>query len=111
MYPRLAGVPSTYPSAASTSAAVADSAGRRTTSTPSSSGSLAPETTASNIACIDGDGVWWTISKVGTIQSLHGAGPAPRRGHSGNGGDHTKEWEKYTQRGVTSRIETSPEQT
>src|SRR6476620_8003133 len=40
------------------------SAGRRTTSTPSISGSVAPDTTASNIACMNGDGVWWTISSV-----------------------------------------------
>src|SRR5450759_483264 len=66
MYPMLAGVPSMEPSAASTSDAVAASAGRRTTSTPSIASSVAPATTASNIACIAGDGVWWTTSSVGT---------------------------------------------
>jgi hypothetical protein len=41
------------------------SAGRRTTSTPSMSGSVAPATTASNISWQCGDGVWWTISRRG----------------------------------------------
>jgi hypothetical protein len=37
--------------------AVAARAGLRTTSTPSISSVVAPATTASNIACTDGDGV------------------------------------------------------
>ncbi|CAM5665441.1 hypothetical protein STENM36S_03478 [Streptomyces tendae] len=57
MYPRLAGVPSRYPSASSTSTAVAASAARRTTRTPSISGALAPDTTDSSIARQFGDGV------------------------------------------------------
>src|ERR671916_3267729 len=62
MYPRLAGVPSTYPSASSTSTAVAVNAGRATTSTPSISGVVAPDRTASNSEWTAGEGVWWTIS-------------------------------------------------
>src|SRR5271168_1419076 len=46
------------------------SAGRRTTSTPSISGSVAPASTASNISWQCGDGVWWTISRRGT-SDLH----------------------------------------
>ena len=42
------------------------SAGRRTTSTPSMSGSVAPATTASNIYWQCGDGVWWMMSRRGT---------------------------------------------
>src|SRR5271165_4735639 len=60
-----AGVPSTKPSAASTSGTVAASAGETVTSIPSSSGSRAPATTASSIACSAGDDVWWTISSRG----------------------------------------------
>jgi hypothetical protein len=54
----LAGVPSRYPSAASTSAADAVSAGRTATSTPSISSVDAPATTASYIACSAGELVW-----------------------------------------------------
>src|SRR5882724_2835316 len=66
----LAGVPSTSPSAASTSEAVAPSAARRTTSTPVISGSVAPRSTASNSSEVAGDGVWCTISSVGTPASV-----------------------------------------
>ena len=58
----LAGVPSRNPSAASTSLAVAARAGATATSIPSSSGSRAPATTASSIACSAGEVVWWTMS-------------------------------------------------
>ena len=56
MYPKLAGVPSTIPSHATTSSAVASSAGRTTTSTPSIASSWAPATTPSVSARIDGGG-------------------------------------------------------
>src|SRR5689334_9954687 len=59
----LAGVPSRMPSAASSSAAEADRAGRDTTSTP---GTMAmPARAASSSACRAGDGVWWTTSSTG----------------------------------------------
>ena len=60
-----AGVPSRNPSAASTSETVAASAGATATSIPSSSGSRAPATTASSIACSAGEVVWCTISNRG----------------------------------------------
>src|SRR3712207_4197735 len=60
----LAGVPSSTPSAASRSAAPADSAGRRHSST--SSTRAAPSFTASSTACRAGEGVWWTTSRRGT---------------------------------------------
>ncbi len=64
-------MPSRYPSAASTSDAVAASAGRRTTSTSASSaGSVAPRSTASNSSAVAGDGVWCTISSRGMPASL-----------------------------------------
>src|SRR3954469_20175852 len=66
----LAGVPSRIASAASTSAGPADRAGRRTTSTPVISGSVAPRSTASNISAMAGDGVWCTISRVTTAVTL-----------------------------------------
>jgi len=52
-----AGVPSTNPSASSTSVTVAASAARRTISTPVISGSEAPRTTASSSSEVAGDGV------------------------------------------------------
>ncbi len=39
-------------------------AGLATTSTPSMSSVAAPASTASNIACMDGEVVWWTISSL-----------------------------------------------
>src|SRR5215831_8606639 len=69
----LAGVPSRYPSAASTSAADAVSAGRTATSTPSISSVDAPARTASNIACSAGDVVWWTISRTAISAGMPGA--------------------------------------
>src|ERR1700733_3950280 len=68
MYPMLAGVPSRYPSAPSTSTADAVSAGLVTTSTPSMSSWPAPASTASSIACMDGEEVWWTISSRAIAQ-------------------------------------------
>ena len=65
----LAGVPSTNPSAASTSGIVAANAGTTVTTIPSSSGSRAPELTASSIACSAGDGVWWTTSSRGNAST------------------------------------------
>ena len=73
----LAGVPSRIASAASTSAGPADRAGRRTTSTPVISGSVAPRSTASNISAMAGDGVWCTISRVATAATLPPAGSRP----------------------------------
>src|ERR1700735_5605649 len=63
-----AGVPSRNPSAASTSLTVAASAGTTATSIPSSSGSRAPDTAASSIACSAGEVVWWTTSNRGTAR-------------------------------------------
>src|SRR5689334_23141229 len=62
----LAGVPSSRASAASTSAGPADSAARRTTSTPVISGSCAPATAASSSSAIAGEGVWCTIRSRAT---------------------------------------------
>src|SRR6516165_10387139 len=61
----LAGVPSRYPSACSTSTAAAVRAGRRTTSTSSISSVRAPLTTASSISCSTGEGVWCTTRSLG----------------------------------------------
>src|SRR3712207_2183662 len=63
MYPMLAGVPSSTPSAASRSAAPAERAGRTTSST--SSTIAAPSRTASRSVCRLGEGVWWTTSRRG----------------------------------------------
>src|SRR5580693_7637315 len=65
-----AGVPTITASAPSTSTAVAARAGCRTTVTFWICSSVAPATTASNIACSVGDGVWWTISTVGMYAIL-----------------------------------------
>src|SRR5215472_1979702 len=78
----LAGVPSTNPSAASTSGTVAASAGVTMTSIFSNSGSRAPAMTASSIACRAGDEVWWTTSSRGTLRPL----PTGRRGPPAEGG-------------------------
>src|SRR5690606_36520479 len=59
-------VPSTYASASSTSMAVAASAGRATTSIPSSASFVAPSITARNMASRAGDGVWCTTRTRGT---------------------------------------------
>src|SRR4051812_46883102 len=67
----LAGVPSNTPSAASRSAAPADSAGRSTSSVPSTIAT--PSRTASSTACSAGEGVWWTTSRRG-IRSSSQAG-------------------------------------
>jgi len=61
-----AGVPSSSPSAASTSDAVAASAALRTTSTPVISGSVAPAQHRVEHLGGSRDGVWWTINSVGT---------------------------------------------
>src|SRR5215471_4588007 len=61
----LAGVPSRYPSACSTSTAAAVRAGRRITSTSSISSVRAPLTTASSISCSTGEGVWCTTRSLG----------------------------------------------
>src|SRR3954447_23595375 len=66
-----AGGASSTPSAARTSAAPAERAGR-STSSPSST-SAAPSRTASSSACIAGDGVWWTTSSCGTRGSSPGS--------------------------------------
>lgn len=63
-------MPSRYPSASRTSTAVVDNAAFLTTSTPSISGVVAPETTASNMACSAGDGVWWTINNLDTSSKI-----------------------------------------
>src|SRR3954453_10052139 len=62
----LAGVPSTNPSASSTSTGDAVRAGRTRTSTPSISSVPAPASTASSRPCSAGDVVWWTTSRTGT---------------------------------------------
>src|SRR3954451_21455072 len=67
-----AGVPSRTLSAASRSAAPADSAGRRTSS--ASSTIATPSFTASRTAWRAGEGVWWTTSRRGT-QASSPAGP------------------------------------
>ena len=58
-----AGVPSTIPSQASRSDAVAASAARDVTSTPVISGSFAPRCTSASSSAVAGDGVWCTISR------------------------------------------------
>src|SRR6266568_2007228 len=77
----LAGVPSRYPSAPSTSAAPAVSAGTTTTSTPSISSVHAPASTDSNMACMAGDGVWCTRSRR-RMCGQHSRADRPRAGKS-----------------------------
>src|SRR5690606_39899415 len=61
----------------STSTAVADSAGRATTSTPVICGSVAPDRTASNIVCTAGEGVWCTMSRRAMAATLPSAAVRP----------------------------------
>src|ERR1700722_1903536 len=70
-----AGLPSGSPSAASTSGTAAVSAGRTCTVTSSISSAAVPDFTASNIACMAGDGVWWTISSLATAPILWDSSP------------------------------------
>ncbi|MGC0373135.1 hypothetical protein [Streptomyces sp. SAI-229] len=62
---------------------MAESAARRTTRTPTISSVVAPERTASNIAWQFGEGVWWTISRVGTPPTLPCRSACPQAATAG----------------------------